>query len=211
MNECEEVWINWGEARDRVEAAGLAAKGKLPSVLADWAQSNMVQCRAASLLLGDKGVFDAAVPARAWAIARRGERGRIDWAIGYIQCFISLQQGQRPVYLRAHGIQFLKAEMDRLAPSVPCPVKTYLEEPAGKPPAKNKGGAPRSAAWEDFISELAAKIHEEGIPQGEGTQGAEQFMEDLFDRLATCGKEHPQRSTVQPTIRAVLQRLRADN
>ena len=211
MESLDGEWIGWTEARDRVEAAGLSAKGKLPSVLVDWAQSSVVACRATTLLWDNHSQFDAPIPPRAWEIARGGQHGRIDWATGYVQCRIALEPGQRSVILKAYGTQFSKAEMDRLAPFVPCTVRAEIDKIIAQPTQKNKGGAPRSAAWNDFMAELAAVLHEVGVPPGSGTQGSEQFMETIFGRLEERGKEYPQRTTVQPVVNAVLERLRADN
>jgi hypothetical protein len=52
-------------------------------------------------------------------------------------------------------------------------------------------------------------IHENGVPEGVGSQGQEELIAAVADRLAARGIEALARSTVQPVIQAVLDKLRA--
>lgn len=72
----------------------------------------------------------------------------------------------------------------------------------------NKGRRPANW-WPDFAEELAIYIHEEGLPEGIGTDGQSIVIDAVFRRLAVRGKPEPSRSTVQPVINAVLRRLRS--
>jgi hypothetical protein len=71
------------------------------------------------------------------------------------------------------------------------------------------GGRPRTEKWSVWTAELAAFIHEEGIPAGAGVEGQDAVIAAIDVRLNERGLEGPSRSTVQPVVRAVLRRLRS--
>lgn len=71
-----------------------------------------------------------------------------------------------------------------------------------------RGGRPMSDAWPEWVAELVTLIHEEGLPSGIGTGGADDLTARVADRLAERDLEAPARTTVQETIKAVLRRLR---
>ena len=141
-------WMGWVEARSRAEAAGLAVKGKLPSILLDWVQSGLVPSRAATLVVDDTATTNSPIPPRAWQIARAGLAGRVDWATGYVQCRITMQPGQRPVFLKAHGPQFSRIEMDRLAPKHSDALCEVNPEPEPKPLSDVPTKIPSSNEWQ---------------------------------------------------------------
>ena len=66
-----------------------------------------------------------------------------------------------------------------------------------------------SDRWRPWVAELVAYIHENGIPNREGSQGQEELINAVADALAKCGKQGIARSTVQPVVQAVLDRLRS--
>jgi hypothetical protein len=71
------------------------------------------------------------------------------------------------------------------------------------------GGRPRSEKWIDWVAELAAYIHFNGIPTGEGVEGQDALIAAIDQKLIDAGREGLSRSTVQPIVRAVLGRLRS--
>ena len=79
------------------------------------------------------------------------------------------------------------------------------------PEATVSSGRRPSERWKPWIAELVAYIHEEGIPDGIGSQGQEELINAVSDRLSLRGEESLSRSTVQATVQAVLDRLRAEN
>jgi hypothetical protein len=88
--------------------------------------------------------------------------------------------------------------------------ETVSAEPAGEAmPARTSGGRPMSRLWPNWVAELAALLHHEGIPSGVGADGMDELIATIADRLASRGVDAPSRSTVQQTARAVLLRLRA--
>ena len=78
--------------------------------------------------------------------------------------------------------------------------------PAAQSPPR--GGKPLSALWPDWVAELVAHIHDEGVPDGVGSAGQDALIGTIEERLAVRGLGAPGRSTVQSTARAVLRRLR---
>jgi hypothetical protein len=75
-----------------------------------------------------------------------------------------------------------------------------------------KRGRKLSEGWRTWVAELVAHVHDQGLPEGVGSQGQEELIKAVADALATRGEETLGRSTVQPVVQAVLDRLRpADN
>lgn len=80
----------------------------------------------------------------------------------------------------------------------------------GKGGDVNRGGRKRSSAkWDEWIAELAAYIHEEGIPLGEGAEGQDEVIGAIESRLSERGSATLARSTVQSAVRAVILRMRS--
>lgn len=63
--------------------------------------------------------------------------------------------------------------------------------------------------WLPWVAELVAYVHEDGIPPGVGSQGQQKIIKDVDDRLAKAGLPTLGRTTVQPVVQAVLDRIRA--
>jgi hypothetical protein len=65
-----------------------------------------------------------------------------------------------------------------------------------------------SQLWPLWVAELTALVHEEGIPDGQDSEGVDSLIVKVADRLASRGLEGPSRATLQTTARTVLKRLR---
>ena len=79
-------------------------------------------------------------------------------------------------------------------------------------PPSTQRGPKLSERWRPWVAELVAHIHDKGVPEGVGSQGQEELIKAVADALAERGEETLSRSTVQPIVQAVLDRLRsADN
>jgi hypothetical protein len=63
--------------------------------------------------------------------------------------------------------------------------------------------------WLPWVAELVAYLHEAEIPEGVGSQGQQQIIKAVDDRLAKAGVATLGRTTVQPVVQAVLDRMRA--
>jgi hypothetical protein len=65
-----------------------------------------------------------------------------------------------------------------------------------------------SEQWRPWIAELVAEVHDHGVPEGVGSQGQEELIKRVADALAKRGIDGLGRSTVQPVVQAVLDRMR---
>jgi hypothetical protein len=146
------------------------------------------------------------VPLEVWAAVIRGELDG-NWAIGDFQCTFRSLNGRRvdagtAVKCILSGVKLYRADIEKMLPQRPeLPV-------ADDTVPKARGGRPQSEAWRDWIAELALYIHENGAPPGSGNAGADKIINGVEDGLAARGQQGPARSTVQPTVYAVLARIR---
>lgn len=87
----------------------------------------------------------------------------------------------------------------------------FQERPANSTTAQTRAMPTRGAArwWPAFAEELAIYIHEEGIPDGIGTDGQGDLIKVIQQRVANRNIDEPSRTAIQPVIQAVLDRLRA--
>ena len=106
--------------------------------------------------------------------------------------------------MKAFGITFHRDDIRQMVPSAFPESTLVIEEP------KNAGGRSMSRLWPDWVAELAAYVHQTGVPVGAGTKGADALIEEIATRLQVRGLEAPSRSTVQETVNTVLRRLRED-
>lgn len=126
------------------------------------------------------------------------------WATGDFT--VHLECDSRTVSLSVTGLQFDRTAIE----SVFSEASSGAAREIGQP-GRAVGGRPRSAAWTDWIAELSSFIHEDGFPEGIGSQGQEELISRIADRLAERGLEGPSRSTVQSVVQAVLDRHRDQN
>jgi hypothetical protein len=77
-----------------------------------------------------------------------------------------------------------------------------------QPQANSPSGRRLSEKWRPWIAELVAYIHENGVPDGVGSQGQEEVIQGVADALSVRAHDALGRSTVQPIVQAVLDRLR---
>ena len=103
------------------------------------------------------------------------------------------------VKYQVFGVKFHREDVGRMIPN------GLGTEPKAQSIPKVSGGRPMSVLWPDWVAELAALVHEEGLPASGST---EQLISAVADRLADRGLEAPTRSTVQDAARAVLRRLK---
>jgi hypothetical protein len=74
--------------------------------------------------------------------------------------------------------------------------------------AKAERGRRLSELWRPWVAELVAYIHANGYPSGVGSQGQEELIKAIEEAFAQRGEETLSRSSVQPVVQAVLDRLR---
>jgi hypothetical protein len=82
-----------------------------------------------------------------------------------------------------------------------------IEVKAGRLSEQRNTGRHQSDLWPEWVAELVLYFHEHGLPAG--TAGQDHLIATIATRLALRGHNDPARSTVQPTVRAVLALLRS--
>lgn len=163
---------------------------------------------------GEHEAKDAAVPDCFWEHCTTGSDPVLDWDSGYFA-------GRGEIHGTAYIVSMRGVEFDvggivalermlaaRAQEDDGASQSSTAPSPAETPTRAHRGGRPRSDAWGDWIVELVALVHEEGLPEGSGTEGQDTIIARIDSRLIERGVEGPSRSTVQPVVRAVLQRLR---
>lgn len=106
------------------------------------------------------------------------------------------------------GVRFDPAGISSLAKSLGAEDADGSDSvaPQTKP---TKLGRRQSDLWRPWVAELVSYIHQNGVPEGIGSQGQEELITAVADALAARGIEALARSTVQPVVQAVLDRLRS--
>jgi hypothetical protein len=152
---------------------------------------------------------NAAIPDWFWVYCAMGPDSVLDWNSGNFagrgeidgtSCAVSIRGAEFSIA----GIVALEAMLASQAPEddAAAAQRVGTGAPSGS-------GRPRSEKWTAWIAELVAYVHEEGVPGGSGTDGQDPIIAAVDARLIERGLEGPSRSTVQPVVRAVLQRLRS--
>jgi hypothetical protein len=174
-----------------------------PKALVDWAEGGLLRARAGRIVQAfeqgediEENVFeDAPIEAYVWTLMVRRWPRNFDWMSGTFRG--SIEWPDRIESIAAYDIRFSKSDLDALRGAATDPI----------PPVKGKGGRPPSEHWPDFCAELAAYIHEEGLPPGRDTEGADVILKRVLDGLAKRGIA-ASRTTFQPAVQATLRRLR---
>lgn len=190
-----EDWISASETIRRVRSATLSFTAHMQ--IAKRAHAGLLRSHADLLVINDSQRHKAVdVPARFWW-AEGHEALEQDWEVGDFETWVD-----QKIKFQAFGVKFHRDDLRAMTPAA------FVDEPTTMAPIKEGGGRPMSALWPGWVAELAWVIHEEGVPPGVGTGGAEDLISRIADRLAARGVEGPTRSTVQETAKAVLRRLR---
>ncbi|MEP2734825.1 MAG: hypothetical protein ABJP34_00885 [Erythrobacter sp.] len=149
------------------------------------------------------GLDNVAVPDWFWDQSYGRLETSIDWENGRASC---LSLGESEVFkVRIEGIQFCSHGIASVAVvGIPeKPVSPIVDKGSVTPgPKRNQ------EKWIDWIAELVAYMHEDGIPDGDYASGQDEVIAAVDSRLAKRGKGTLSRSTVQPTVREVLIRIR---
>lgn len=130
-----------------------------------------------------------------------------DWRSGKVSTRSYIEDDRYKVIVE--GLQFDRQGIAELAAMLRSDA-TASDPVAGENTASARGGRKRdSEKWNAWIAELAAHIHDTGVPQGRGAEGQDELIAAIDSRLTEQGKPTLARSTVQSAARAVLLRLRS--
>ncbi|MFC3175411.1 hypothetical protein ACFOD9_14225 [Novosphingobium bradum] len=178
---------------------------------------------------------DEAVPKtfwRNWVAARPIDR-EADWIVGDFRYDHGADWSDLPCWGKAFGVAFEASALPWMDACQVAPenssriveLESALDEMTtevvrlqgrliyGPPqtsalPSRSGKGRPAANWWPAFAEELAVYLHDSGPPQGTGTEGQSEMLAEIFRRMNERGHGEPSRSTVQPVINAVLQRVR---
>lgn len=192
-----DAWVTASEAHRLVATETLSHEAHV--AIATRASAGLLRARAELMLIGrTQRHSDVEVPAGFWW-ARGDLALNQNWEVGDFDTWFD-----KRVHYQVFGVRFLRADLERMLPRLGKTSRTAPE------PSRERGGRPPSPLWPDWVAELVALIHEEGVPEGSGSTGADALIDRVADRLAVRGKETPARTTLLPTARAVLSRMRSD-
>lgn len=176
----------------------MAGEVSLPEArraLCTWAREGLIAARAKRLVVGSEAQSDAEIPGWFWNNLIDDEAGQ-DWRLGQFVTHVGHPDHPEGLkFCRAYGVVFCRADLLGILPG----------EGAAESPAKE----PRlTSRWHQWVAELVHHIHDSGVPSGVGSQGQEALINAVADGLSKRGVEALSRSTVQPVVQAVLDRLR---
>ena len=154
-------------------------------------------------------IWHVAVPLWFWEGCLDGPDAILNWKSGRFagsgdvddnsyKAIISGLEFQVGAIVELEGIEVTPGDGSAATPSA--------EQPQGRIAT---AGRKRSDQWQAWVAELVAHIHNQGIPEGIGSQGQEELIRTIADALAKRGEETLSRSTVQPVVQSVLDRLRS--
>jgi len=187
-----EDWLSASETIRLVRSIALSSNAHID--ITKRARAGLLRARAdLTIINGSQRRTDTEVATGFWW-AEGGAELTQNWEIGDFETSV----GSKVIY-QVFGVKFHREDVGRMIPDA------LRSEPKSPPSPKDSVGRPMSALWSDWVAELAALVHDEGIPSAGNT---ELLIRTVANRLAERGLEAPTRSTVQDAARAVLRRLR---
>lgn len=195
----EEDWISAAATIARVRDATLSSTAHI--ALAKRAHAGLLRAHCELMIINDTQRYpDCDVPASFWW-AEGHDALTQNWELGDFETWI-----KKTVQYQIFGVRFHREDVERVVGL--SAVDRSRPEPSAN---RESGGRPMSELWPEWVAELAALIHEEGVPDGSGAMGSDDLIVRVADRLANRGLNPPARATLQETAKAVLRRLRAGN
>lgn len=195
----DEDWISAAETMRRARAA--IPKGPIHEILTKRAHVGLLRAHAALMVVNDVDrSTNVLVGPRFWWAEGQAALEQ-NWALGDFETWFD-----HKARYQVFGVRFYREDVDLIVRTATA----GQDEPAmlsAHPP--ESGGRPMSELWPDWVAELAQYIHDEGYPEGKGAAGADMLIAAIETRLVEQGKKAPGRTTVQATVKAVLQRHRS--
>lgn len=187
-----EEWLTASETRRLVREATNSTSSHI--AICTRAHAGLIRAHADMMIIGMESRTDQLIHKEFW------------WAKGHAALTQNWQTGDfetwidKRYHLRAFGVKFHRDDVRRMVPAA--------FQSSATPEPQRSGGRSMSRDWPEWVAELVTYIHEEGIPKGEGTRGADGLIEAVASRLEARGATPPSRTTVQEAVNAVLRRLR---
>ena len=201
------VWLSTNNTLTLGEKSSQFGFG--PNDLLKQAANGKLRSWASRLIVGETAWSGGEITPKFWE-ACRGSKVQ-DWRYGYFEIIV---EGRFAV--RAEKVRFHLRDLRTLFPETFAHHRRLLARKKPPPtetvPSRDsrvaKGGRRMSASWPQWVAEVVAYMHENGIPPGTGAGGVDVVLNTVADRLATRGLDGPARTTSQETMRAILLRLR---
>lgn len=185
-------WLTAAETRRLVIDATLSHSSNI--TICTRAHAGLIRARADLLVVGSDSRPDQPVHKEFWW-AQGHAALKQNWKTGDFETWIA----QR-FHVQAFGVKFHRDDVQRMVPAAFQTSATI--EP------RRSGGRTMSRDWPEWVAELVATFHDEGVPEGRGTRGADALIDTVASRLESRGVSAPSRTTVQETVNAVLRRMR---
>lgn len=147
---------------------------------------------------------ESEIPVWVWTHSFHQKEHKQDWLSGvfFLECHVDKQFKDVTLF----GVELCVSDIVGM-PETLHPGSGQIELNDDR--KTRSGGRGKSDAWPDWIAELALYLHVEGIPEGSGVKGQDELIDAIESRLSERGVSTLGRTTVQPVVRAVLQRLRS--
>ncbi|WP_430419359.1 hypothetical protein [Phenylobacterium sp.] len=188
-----EDWLTASQTLRLVREATMSRSSHI--AICTRAHAGLIRAHADLMILGAESRTDHLVHKEFWW-ARGHEALSQNWHAGDFETWID-----KRFHMQAFGVKFHRDDVRRMAPTA--------FQTSAPPEPQRSGGRPMSRDWPEWVAELVAFVHEEGVPPGEGTRGADALIDAIDARLESRGVSGPSRSTVQETVNLVLRRLRS--
>jgi hypothetical protein len=167
-----------------------------------------IQCRVRDRY-GEKEEEDTnvAVPQWFWEECLEGEGTVLNWRTGRFAGNGVVDGDEHKVILS--GVEFQVGAIVELEGIEARPGRASSGATGTQDAPIEKRGRKLSDGWRIWVAELVAYVHDNGYPDGVGSQGQEELIQAVAGALAARGEEGLARTTVQPVVQAVLDRLRS--
>lgn len=183
----DDGWISAARAFDLLSR--VLPYGQVGDAVFKRARSGQIGARARAYVVDGQRFNDVEVPADFWGGFSDGLAD--NWATGDFDAILDSEMTRAAAF----GVEFWGPDITAIVP-------------APKAEATPSPGRRRGDFWADWTAELVARIHEHGMPAGQGAEGQQELINAVADALMARGIEPPGRTTVQPIVQAVLSRLR---
>ncbi len=156
------------------------------------------------IVIETEDTLESEIPVWVWTHCFHQKEQKQDWLSGvfFVECHVDKQFKDVTLF----GVELCMSDIAGI-PEILHPGSGQIDFSDDR--KTRAGGRGKSDTWPDWIAELALYLHEHGIPEGSGVNGQDELIDAVESRLIERGASTLGRTTVQPVVRAVLQRLRS--
>jgi|GEM_PF-1164083 hypothetical protein len=193
--------VEWLSARSTLDlvTSSIGAFGSNRTI-SKRCHASMIRTKAEKFIKDREVLVDVELPATFWWAEGQAALTQ-NWHTGDFDTWIDQRY-----HWQAFGVSFFKSDVEKMLPEDYEQLTSVSDKAIV---GDSKRGRKRSDVWIAWTAELAAYVHEKGIPEGEGTSGVDFVYSAIDGRLIERGQPTLGRTTVQPYLAAVLRRLRS--